>query len=307
MILAVERAGLEHLQPRPVDFGEGARFGSDAPEPRVDRCGRLRPVEAGVIDRELRGERRLAGLRGRDRRARRDRVDDAGGEIGSRHRERLEQLAGGLACADGTLLGREDVARVELGDELEDGRPGDRVARDERLLHGGGATPRGQQREVQVDPAVFGQRQQRFAHEPAVCHDHAQVGLERRDRRSRPLIETRRLDDRHPESLGGLRHGRRREHALAPERGGGSRHDPDDLVRPGDETLEGRDSGRRSAGEDETQVGHTPFWRIGAADGRCPPTTPRGRRTARATSAPCARAAPRSDDGARSRPGSARP
>ena len=84
-----------------------------------------------------------------------DRVDDVE-RAGLRPRRRArEQRPRGRVVGRCGDLG-EHVAGIELGDEVEDGRAGLGIARDQRVLDGRGPAPARQEREVQVDPAVRG-------------------------------------------------------------------------------------------------------------------------------------------------------
>ena len=185
----------EQLEPRAVDRRVRAGLGGDAAEPPEHRVARLVPADAAVVVAELRRVRRLALLRRGDGGAGGDRVDDVGAAAPRPSSASAASSVAGGRVGRGTMrdLG-EDVAGVELGDELEDARPGLLVAGDQRVLHGRGAAPARQQREVEVDPAVHGRRQQRLADESAVRDDHAEVGLERRDPLGRLGIEPIRAD-----------------------------------------------------------------------------------------------------------------
>ena len=74
---------------------------------------------------------------------------------------------------------------VEAGLDLERRRTGHRVTRGDRRLHGCGAPPRGQQREVQVDPAEAGHGEQAVAQQRAVGDDRTAVGRQMRSARRR--------------------------------------------------------------------------------------------------------------------------
>ena len=91
-----------------------------------------------------------------------------------------QQVARGVGGRDG--LGDHAVHRAGVEPLLqpEGGGAGDLVAVPERGLHGRRAAPGGQQREVQVDPAVPGHVQRRARHQRAVGDDRAAVRRQRR-------------------------------------------------------------------------------------------------------------------------------
>ena len=79
------------------------------------------------------------------------------------------------------ILGGVWYMLTQFGDELEHAGACLGVTGDQRVLHRRRAAPAREQREVQIDPAVYGRRQQRLADEAAVRDDHAEVGTECRD------------------------------------------------------------------------------------------------------------------------------
>ena len=259
---------LEHLEPRVVDVGEGARLGRHAADAGVDAVGGLRPVDPAVLERR-------ASARASARRPAAtatavpvgEGVDDAGEQGGARRRRARRAGARGLRAARcGCASSAEHGAGVELGHELEHGGAGLAVAGDERALHGRGAAPARQQREVQVDPAEPRRAQQRLAHEPAVGDDDARGrAASARSSSSATGVEPVGLDDREAElsARGGDR--RRGQHALAAQRRVLARDDGDDLVRSGEQAPQARDGGGRAAGEDEPQRLHARFCPPGAS------------------------------------------
>ena len=96
----------------------------------------------------------VGGLRARGQRAVLDAVERGDEQRRAGGGEPVEQLAGGVPRPD--RLGEDPVhgPGVQARVEPERGGAGDLVARPDRGLHRRGAAPRGQQREVQVDPAV---------------------------------------------------------------------------------------------------------------------------------------------------------
>ena len=89
---------------------------------------------------------------------------------------RAEQVAGGVGGADPLGHHAERRAGVELLDDPERRGAGDLVAGPDRVLHRGGAAPRGQAGEVQVDPAVRRDVERRLRQQRAVGDDRAAVG-----------------------------------------------------------------------------------------------------------------------------------
>ena len=157
--------------------------------------------------------------------------------------------------ADGRREAGVPVALVETLCELEDRRPGLRVARDHGVLHGRGAPPPGQQREVQVDPAEPGPRQQRLAHERAIRDDDAQVDLERQQC-GLDLTEPTGFEHRQTEAAGLVGDGCRGQHAFSPLGGRRAGDDAHDLVLARRERCQRGHGSQRAAGDDETQRGH---------------------------------------------------
>ena len=95
-----------------------------------------------------------AGCGTGDQRSVGDAVERRLQQRGTRNRQPVKQIARGVGRPD--RLGDDAVDRpgVQRGFDLERRRAGHRVARRDRRLHRRRAPPRGQQREVQVDPAV---------------------------------------------------------------------------------------------------------------------------------------------------------
>ena len=159
---------------RPRTGGRGA--GADLP---VDPHRRLPPVDLGVLDRDLGGERHaVGGLANGGHDARVQGVHRRDEQPGTAVGEAREQVSRGVARADRLGHDAEHRAGVEALLEQERRGTGDVVAVPDGVLHGRGAAPRGQHREVQVDPAVPGDAQRRPRHQCAVGHDGAAVGGE---------------------------------------------------------------------------------------------------------------------------------
>ena len=93
---------------------------------------------------------------------------------------RVQQDAGGVAGLHGFGEGSEDGAGVQSLLETEGDGAGDVVAGDHGALHGGGAAPGRQQREVQVHPAVAGHVEGGTGNQPAVGNDRRDVRALRR-------------------------------------------------------------------------------------------------------------------------------
>jgi hypothetical protein len=115
--------------------------------------------------------------------------------------------------------------------EQEGGRPGDVVAVPDRVLHGSGTTPRGKEREVQVDPAVPRDPERCTGHERAVGHHGAAVGRQL-GQASQEVRVARTLgrQDLDPALRGDGGHRGRRQGAATPGRGVGTGDDGHDVV-----------------------------------------------------------------------------
>ncbi len=176
-------------------------------------------------------------------------------QLRTRDSESFQQVRAGVGGAYG--LGRHAVDRtgVQALLQQERRRPGHVVAVPDRVLHGGGAPPGGQQREVQVDPAVPGDVQRDTGYEGAVRHDRAAVGRERRESREEAVVPW----SRRPQHLDAgversLRH-RGRDKSPTPAGGcvGAGEH-RDDVVAGAQQRVERGQCGRRRAGEDESHA-----------------------------------------------------
>ena len=185
-----------------------------------------------------------------------DAVERGDEQAGAGRGEPVEQVAAGVGGPD--LLGRDavDGTGVHAGLEAERRRAGDLVAVQQRVLHGRGAAPGRQQREVQVDPAVHRDVEHRLRDERAVRHDRAAVGRELAQPRLELLVA--RVDrGQHLDAgrLGPLADRARAQRAAAAGRRVGAGDDGDDLVGAGEQRLERRHRRRRGAGEDEPHGG----------------------------------------------------
>ncbi len=168
-------------------------------------------------------------------------------------REPAEQVAAGVGGAD--LLGDDAVDRagVQALLDQEGGRAGDLVAGHHRVLDGRGAAPGGEQREVQVDPAVLRDLQGAGAQQGAVGDDRAAVGRELGEPGDEVgVARLRRLEDLDPGLLGALGDGAGDELATAAGGGVGAGDHRDDLVPVGGEQgVQGGNGDLGGAGEHE--------------------------------------------------------
>ena len=216
-----------------------------APRPGCRRAGahlavgghrRHVPAHTRVVDGQLRCVGRIAGLRHRVRRAGLERVERRQQEPGPGPRQPLEEVAGRVPWADG--LGEGAVHRAGVQPLLQGERrgAGDVVAAPDGVLDRCGPSPRRQQREVQVDPAVDGDPQRLGRDEPAVGHHGRAVRRQgRQPREDVGLAQRRRLQDLESR-LGGEGGHRRGDDAPSAARGGiRAGEDGDHVVRRGDE------------------------------------------------------------------------
>ena len=150
--------------------------GRDPADAAVDDVGGQVPVDLGVGGFDPRREADPLGrLRFGDECPGGDPVEGGDQEAGAADGEPAEQVAGGVAGADGLGDRAEDRAGIQPCLQAEGGRAGDLVTGPDRVLHRCGAAPGGQQREVQVDPAVRRQVQGGLRHEGPVGHDRGAV------------------------------------------------------------------------------------------------------------------------------------
>ncbi len=135
--------------------------------------------------------------------------------------ERLQALRQeALALEHGEGVPRDTARAARLYcDGARLGDPEAQFASHQRALHGSSASPGGKVAEVQIDPAVRRQREQRLAHETAVGDDHAEFGAEPSNPFGCDLVEPVRLVDGQTEFARRPRNRRRSEHALTAERG----------------------------------------------------------------------------------------
>lgn len=233
----------------------------------------------GVLDADLRRQGDTVGrLRHRLQGAVLDAVHGREEQSGPREGQPGQQVPAGVGGPD--LLGDGPVhgSRVEPLLDEERGRTGDLVTGHDRVLHRGGAAPRGEQREVQVDPAVGGDVQGDPGQQRPVGHHGAAVGADLPQARQELLVpRSGRLQHLDP----GLRRplGDRARDEPPPSPGGrvGPRDDGGHLVPPGGD--QGVQSGNGDLGgtcEDELHG-----WRLASRAGIL--QTPRARRRSRGT------------------------
>ncbi len=248
------RSDRHQLQPlAPEDGPRAGRGRTPAHDPVHAQRGR-RPVHLRVLDLKFRRERDAVGrLRHRGERAVLDAVHGGGEQPGPGEGQPGQQVAAGVGGPHLLRHHPEHRPGVQPFLDEEGGGAGHLVARQDRVLHRGGAAPRGEQREVQVDPAVRGNVQGHLGEQRSVGHHRAAV------RRDLPQPGEEVLVAR----LGGLEHldtGLRRalgdragDQAPAAAGGGvGPGDDGDDLVPVrGDQGIQGGYGDLGGAGEDE--------------------------------------------------------
>ena len=158
-------ASVEHLEPLVVEGRPCAGLGRHAAEAIADRVGGCRPVEAGVVDAELRREASASpscGVGGRR----------AGGDrrrpprrAGRRRRRRARRAA--RPPWHPAAISAERMPYTSPASSSGTSRNTDAPVRASPAISAccTGAAPRHarEQREVQVDPAVAGSREQRLA------------------------------------------------------------------------------------------------------------------------------------------------
>ena len=214
---------------------------------------RQRPVDAGVLDADLGRQRHpLGGLRHRGDGPGGDPVDRAHQQLGAADRQASQQRSRGVARPDGLGDDTEDGAGVHALVEEERRRAGHLVAGTDRVLHRGGAAPRGQQREVQVDPPVRRHVEGGAGDDRSIGDDRDQVGsqLGQRPQELRVARVTG-LEHRHPRLLGDL--GDRGGSELPAPPGGriGAGDDSHHLVIGREQRAQARDCRSGGPGEDE--------------------------------------------------------
>ena len=171
--------------------------------------------------------------------------------------ERASRPSRSPAVSVGAIgLGHHAVHRpgVEPFLQPERGRAGDLVTVPHGGLHRRGTPPRGQQREVQVDPAVPGHVQRGPRDERAVGDDRAAVGGERAQRVEELRVGRPPRGEHREPGLVGQRPDRRPDHP-PPAPGGGVRpgQHGDDLVPGVQQGAQRRDGRLGRAGEQQAQ------------------------------------------------------
>ncbi len=149
------RLDLDELEPLTAeDRPRAGRRGAAAHHPVHAQGGGV-PVDVGVLDIDLRRlADALARLRYGLQRAVLDPVHGRREQPGTGEGEPGQQIAAGVGGPDRLGHGPVDGPGVEPLLDEEGGRAGDLVPRHDRVLHGRGPTPGGQQGEVQVDPPM---------------------------------------------------------------------------------------------------------------------------------------------------------
>ncbi len=175
-MLAVGDADGAELEPLSPELRPRARLGRHRPEMAIDRQRRAVEGDPRVLDRHL---RRVGDPVGRLRHgpdgAVLDTVQRGHQQACSGHREPVQEFPGGVGGFDELGDGPEHRARVELPHDPERRGAGDLVTGPDRRLDRRGATPGGQQGEVQVDPAVTRHRESGLRQQRAVGDDGAGI------------------------------------------------------------------------------------------------------------------------------------
>ena len=176
---AVGQRDRAELEPLAGVRRPGARCRRTGTDLAVDDGRRLRPVDPGVVDGDLGRERDVVAGWGRS--SSEPSAIPSSVATSSPAPPSASRSSRSPAVSSGRIgLGHQPVRRtgVELLDDPERGGAGDVVAGPDRVLHRGGAAPRGQQREVQVDPAAGRDVERRLRQQRAVRHHRAGVGGE---------------------------------------------------------------------------------------------------------------------------------
>ena len=142
----------------------------------MNHLGGLVKGKAGHLLGEGRGQRGLfVVLRGGHGPARGDLFNAAAEGLGPHRGHPVKQLAAGLLRANVHRLHHQDVAGVQPFVQLHNGHAGGFVAVDDRPLDGRTAPVFGQQRNVQVDAALGGNRQHFRRQNAPIGHHHDQL------------------------------------------------------------------------------------------------------------------------------------
>ena len=115
------------------------------------------------------------GLRHSFQRTRRNGGHRLTEDAGTHSRHPVEQLSAGLLGVDGDLLAGQHIAGVEALVHLHDGDARLGVAIQHGPLHRGAAAVLGQQRDVEVDAAIFRGFQHRLGQDAAIGHHHDEL------------------------------------------------------------------------------------------------------------------------------------
>lgn len=208
----------------------------------------------GVLHGDLRREGdAVAGLRYGLQGSVLDAVHGRGQQPGAGEGEPGQQVAAGVTGPDHLGHRAVDGAGVEALLDEEGGGPGDLVARHDRVLNGRGATPGGQQREVQVDPAVDGDVEGDAGQQGPVRDHGTAVGPDLPEPREELLVPglggLQHLD---PGLLGPLGHGTGDQPASPPGGRVGPRDDGDHFMpfRP-DQGIQSGNGDLRGTSEDK--------------------------------------------------------
>ncbi len=162
----------------------------------------------------------------------------------------LQQFTRGVIRADGLGEGAEDGAGVQPFFEEERDGPGDVISGDDGALHRCGTAPGGQQREVQVDPAVPGNIQGGARNQAAVGHDGGDIRRDGGDPCRDPSVHLRGMDHFNAQFSGTGGNGRRRQHAFASDRRIRTGQDSDDVKAGLHQGVQGRDRDCRRSGKE---------------------------------------------------------
>ena len=214
------------------------------------------PIDAGILDLDARREcHTVRRLRLRTERAVFEGIERCHEQRRAGSGHALEQVTTRLAIADARGLLEQDRPRVQALVDAEGSGSRLGVTRPDRVLHGCRAAPSREEREVEVDPPVHGDRERGRRQECAVGDNgtavRCQVG---EGRECIGVPQARGREDGQAEFIGAHVHGAG-PWGTAPARGcRRAREHADDLVPRRGQSLQARQSHIGCAGEDQAHA-----------------------------------------------------
>src|SRR6266542_3209077 len=251
-----DRAELEPLAAEQRPSARGRRASADPP---VHRERRVAPAHLGVLDGQLRRQgHALVRLRHGRGGTGLDPVQHRNQQPRARDGQPVQQVACGVPGTDGRGERPVHRAGVQPGFEQEHAGTGQLVAVQHSVLDGRGAPPGGQQREVQVDPAMARDRQRGLRHQRAVGHyRHAVRGEGAQPVEKRRLPRPDRGQHLDAALVGPGAHRRADQPPAAASGRVRPGQDRQQLVRRGRDRVQGRQGDGRRTGEDQPHQPNT--------------------------------------------------